>query len=227
VSRLRDHDPHSDARRRSSGAAGPETGVGHGAAATADEGESQGRAERRWTRAGHVQEAVPLLLDLRCGAAGAGGHQWGHRLRGLGKGQVRGEVDPTVLISTLSAALLLPNLAGLAESVVLLIFLYKAWSLVQDGSPRTSPGKAVGFLFIPIFSIYWVFVAWYGLAKDLNTYAEERQMEARKASAGMVLWGIILTLMICPAPIGAILGLIGFISIKNACVDIATAKAGT
>ncbi|MCL2120465.1 MAG: hypothetical protein FWH27_18790, partial [Planctomycetaceae bacterium] len=33
---------------------------------------------------------------------------------------------------------------------------------------RTTPGKAVGFLFIPIFNFYWIFVAFRGLGKNMN-----------------------------------------------------------
>jgi hypothetical protein len=106
-----------------------------------------------------------------------------------------------------------------------LVFLYKAWALIQDGQPRTSPGKAVGFLLIPIFNIYWQFVVSWGLAKDLNGYAQERSLQAREASAGMLLWGLILNFIGC-APIGLILLFLGWNSVKNACIDIATAKIG-
>ena len=69
-------------------------------------------------------------------------------------------------------------LGGLAEFVpfVLLVLtlvfgcliLHKLWSLIPTHKARTTPGKAVEFLFIPLFNLYWVFVAIYGLAKALN-----------------------------------------------------------
>ena len=46
--------------------------------------------------------------------------------------------------------------------------LHKLWSLIPTHKVRTTPGKAVGFLFIPLFRLYWAFVAIYGLAKALN-----------------------------------------------------------
>lgn len=46
--------------------------------------------------------------------------------------------------------------------------LYRAWACLQPGGAQTTPGKAVGFLFIPFFSLYWVFVAINGLPKDWN-----------------------------------------------------------
>jgi hypothetical protein len=48
------------------------------------------------------------------------------------------------------------------------INLYRAWSCLAAGMPSTSPGKAVGFLFIPLFNLYWMFVAIAGLPRDWN-----------------------------------------------------------
>ncbi len=65
-------------------------------------------------------------------------------------------------------------LVGMASTIVAAVFgyilLYKAWQAIQDGQPRTTPGKAVGFLFIPFFNFYWMFMAYWGYAKDFNTY---------------------------------------------------------
>ena len=52
--------------------------------------------------------------------------------------------------------------------IIALVYLHRAWKLLQWGNVRTTPGKAVGFLFIPFFGLYWLFVAWEGLAKDWN-----------------------------------------------------------
>jgi len=41
--------------------------------------------------------------------------------------------------------------------------VYKAWEAIQNGHARTSPGKAVGFLFIPCFSLYWMFPAYWAM----------------------------------------------------------------
>ena len=39
---------------------------------------------------------------------------------------------------------------------------------------ESTPGQAVGFCFIPCFNLYWQFVAFWGLSKDLNRYAALR-----------------------------------------------------
>jgi len=48
------------------------------------------------------------------------------------------------------------------------IYLARIWSTLQYGRARTTPGKAVGLLFVPGFNLYWLFVAFYGLAQDWN-----------------------------------------------------------
>jgi len=45
---------------------------------------------------------------------------------------------------------------------------YKCWKAVPKEIARTTPGKAIGFLFIPFFNFYWAFVSYMGLAEDLN-----------------------------------------------------------
>ncbi|MCA9271587.1 MAG: hypothetical protein KDA31_00940 [Phycisphaerales bacterium] len=69
---------------------------------------------------------------------------------------------------------------------------YKLWATLQDGNVRTTPGKAVGFLFIPFFNLYWIFQSLYGWAVDFNRYIAERGIAAKRAPAGLVLTVCIL-----------------------------------
>jgi len=43
--------------------------------------------------------------------------------------------------------------AVIASVVLYYILLYRFWDVIQDGSPRTTPGKGIGFLFIPFFNL--------------------------------------------------------------------------
>jgi len=54
--------------------------------------------------------------------------------------------------------------------------LYKCWQVLQGFTARTTAGKAVGFLFIPIYNIYWMFVSLKGLASDANYFLKQRRM---------------------------------------------------
>lgn len=59
-------------------------------------------------------------------------------------------------------------LAGLLSGIFFCINVHRAWACLQPGGAKTTPGKAVGFMFIPFFNLYWVFVAINGLPKDWN-----------------------------------------------------------
>jgi len=55
-------------------------------------------------------------------------------------------------------------LTGLPAVILFFVWLYRAWSVVPPIDRSTSPGKAVGYMFIPFFNLYWVFRAIPGLS---------------------------------------------------------------
>jgi hypothetical protein len=59
-------------------------------------------------------------------------------------------------------------LCMMMSMVFIYMNLYRAWSCLRAGAPRTTPGMAIGMLFIPFYNIYWIFVAIAGLPKDWN-----------------------------------------------------------
>lgn len=71
---------------------------------------------------------------------------------------------------------LLQSLAVLAYFVFWAIALYQCWKTVQSLRAREpamlTPGKAVGFLFIPVFGFYWVFPCLLGLGRHLVTLSQ-------------------------------------------------------
>ncbi len=81
-------------------------------------------------------------------------------------------------------------------SVVFGVLIYKMWSGIQDGYARTTPGKAVGFLFIPFFNFYWGFQALWGFSKDYNRYIQRHSLRAPKLREGLFLWYFVLCLAI-------------------------------
>jgi len=78
-------------------------------------------------------------------------------------------------------------IGGTVSAVMSNILIYKLWATIQDGPARTTPGKAVGFLFIPFFNLYWVFQAVWGWSVDFNKYTAERGIAARRVPEGMAL----------------------------------------
>lgn len=102
-----------------------------------------------------------------------------------GRGRDR-EVAPLLMCPAL-----LPMLLG---TVMHMIVLYKMWAAIQRGAPRTTPGAAVGFLFVPFFNLYWMFQAYWGWAKDYNRYVAAGDVAAPPASEGLALTFCVLTL---------------------------------
>jgi type II secretory pathway pseudopilin PulG len=75
-----------------------------------------------------------------------------------------------------------------------LIALYRTWAVMQYFNSRTTPGKAVGFLFIPFFNIYWIFVSIRGLAKDINEISDRAGLK-KHVSTGLSTASCILSLI--------------------------------
>jgi hypothetical protein len=64
--------------------------------------------------------------------------------------------------------LLLSIVAHIASAIFYCIIIYRSWLCLKAGAPRTTPGSAVGMMFVPLYNIYWMFVAINGLPKDWN-----------------------------------------------------------
>ena len=101
--------------------------------------------------------------------------------------------------SPLMILILILCIIGIVTSVVTSVvfsfmMLYKFWQIIQDGQARTTPGKAVGFCFIPFFSFYWLFIAYLGLSKDINNYIRCRKINASLVNESLVL---IYCILIC------------------------------
>ncbi|NNE90551.1 MAG: hypothetical protein HKN23_02795, partial [Verrucomicrobiales bacterium] len=60
-------------------------------------------------------------------------------------------------------------------TIISYIYLYRGWLCIQ-GLPgvQSTPGKAIGMLFVPFYNIYWIFIAFSGWAKDYNRFCTER-----------------------------------------------------
>lgn len=88
----------------------------------------------------------------------------------------------------LSLYLIIVGFSGLILAYIYsLIALYRCWSILQKFGVRTTPGKAVGFLFIPFYNLYWPFVAINGLAKDANLFLRQRKIYSKNISEDLSL----------------------------------------
>jgi len=71
------------------------------------------------------------------------------------------------------------------DIIVYCLLVFKMWAAIQDGHARTTPGKAVGLLFIPFYGLYWMFVVFRGFAQDYNALLERRQLKLPRLSTGL------------------------------------------
>lgn len=84
--------------------------------------------------------------------------------------------------------------------------LYRMWCQIPERTAQTTPGKAVGFLFIPFFSLYWIFVAYKGLALSLNENLD-KQGSRRTVPVDTVNLTCILMILVCIPYLGGIVAI--------------------
>ena len=102
--------------------------------------------------------------------------------------------------------------------VVNLILLYKAWESIQDGHARTGPCKAIGFLFIPFFNLYWIFRAYWGFALDYNSYISRHGITAAHRLPDGLFLAFCISVLLSWLPFVALANLIIYgVIISNIC----------
>jgi hypothetical protein len=104
----------------------------------------------------------------------------------------------------LVAVLVAAGLCWLAGVVATLVLVHRLWSAIQGGVARTSPGEAVGLLFLPIFNLYWIFQVYFGWAVDFNRSAARAHLRSPRMNEGVALTMCCLALFL--PVLGAALG---------------------
>jgi hypothetical protein len=85
----------------------------------------------------------------------------------------------------LSSGMLIETCVALGSLITWAVFHYGLWQLVPDQYRETTPGKAVGFLFIPLFNCYWVFRSYLGVNRGLNRMADDHSLPPPRANLGL------------------------------------------
>ena len=81
------------------------------------------------------------------------------------------------MVGTLLWFVILSVIPFLVLSVMHLVEVYRMWNAIDDGQTRMTAGKALGFLFIPFFSLYWIFQVWGGFPTDYNGYVNRHNLQ--------------------------------------------------
>lgn len=98
--------------------------------------------------------------------------------------QIRGDA----VAALIAMVAFIGSMAVLVAFIFMLVALYRAWKLLQaDGQAKTTPGKAIGFIFIPIFGLFWNFVAYLGWARSYNATVAKGGYGLKKVDAGWFL----------------------------------------
>lgn len=94
--------------------------------------------------------------------------------------------------------LIVTGLMVIAGAVILMRFVYRMWAALRGKGARTTPGKAVGLLFVPIFNVYWGFQVFPGFATDFNRVAAARGVTARLPWGLYLAYPIVVWLALVP-----------------------------
>ncbi len=83
----------------------------------------------------------------------------------------------------------------IVPAVAMAVLAYRMWSALPVRERSTSPGAAVGLLFVPLFNLYWVFRVYPGFARDFNRCAAARSDELYPISQSLFTAFAVLTLL--------------------------------
>jgi len=123
---------------------------------------------------------------------------------------IRKEAHST-LIATFAAA----DVFLICSVAIEMLLFYKMWAAIQDDKASISPAKAVGFLFIPVFNIYWALLMVTGFAEDYNSVIQRRAIRTKDLSLSLFLiyaFAFILSATVLTTPMICIFAFVGLIS---------------
>jgi hypothetical protein len=125
-------------------------------------------------------------------------------------------------VGTAVIVLLLGTLVSLYGVIISFVLIYRAWTVIQDGNTRTTAGKAAGFLFIPFFNLYWMFIAIWGFAQEYNKYLARHNLTVATLNEKLYL-AYPIAILACLVPflnfVASIGALVLFIIITNNMID--------
>ena len=117
--------------------------------------------------------------------------------------------------STLIAAFAAADVFLIGSAAIELMLFYKMWEAIKDSQTSISPGRAIGFLFIPVFNIYWALLMLTGFVEDYNAFIQRRVIKTQNLSLTLFLiyaFAFILAATVLTVPMICIFAFLGLIS---------------
>jgi len=101
---------------------------------------------------------------------------------------------------------IVPILAYLPAIIATTIVHYRCWKAIPADIARTTPGVAVGLLFVPFFNFYWYFVSYAGLAEDcakaLGSKGSSRGLGITLGILSITCWTFVAAIPLMTIPLG-------------------------
>jgi predicted Zn finger-like uncharacterized protein len=119
--------------------------------------------------------------------------------------------EHSILIATFAAA----DVFLICSAAIEMLLFYKMWAAIQDDKASISPAKAVGFLFIPVFNIYWALLMVTGFAEDYNAFIQRRTIKTKDLPMALFLiyaFAFILVATVLTTPMICIFAFVGLIN---------------
>lgn len=95
---------------------------------------------------------------------------------------------------------------------------YRLWSAIPKAFQATTPAKAVGFLFIPLFNIYWIYATLTKLSESLMAWSKTTASPVKKSIKHLAIASAVTTYLSGPLGGFSLLGTLVFAS--QACAII-------
>lgn len=73
----------------------------------------------------------------------------------------------------------------ITSTLCMCLLLYRFWKAIDDGDARTTPAKAAWLNLVPVFNLYWQFVCFVGLSREINKAAERSGRTDLQVSVGL------------------------------------------
>jgi hypothetical protein len=140
---------------------------------------------------------APGLLINTIVAASASG-----MLAPRAQGEVR--ISKSFFVAAWSIAYGIPLLLIGLLVITLSVLVHKMLSAIPGGHSRTTPGRAVGLMFMPLYNLYWLFQVFPGWATDYDTYVTDHKLDAPSVSGNVFTVYCILVLAAAIPGIGLI-----------------------
>lgn len=132
-------------------------------------------------------------------------------LGGLGLMLALKKGDHSTLIATFAAA----DVFLVCSVLIELMFFYRMWAAISDNQASITPAKAVGFLFVPVFNIYWALCMVTGFVEDYNSFIQRRSIKAKHLPFVLFLiyaFTFILAAVVVTVPMVCVFAFVGLIS---------------